>query len=93
MGGEPTRADVDAISGSAYGFTAEEVTTLPSMTVDPDIADKVKRLTARREAIDTQWRDAIREAVGAGGSLREVAALANVSHMAVKFIAHGRPDR
>lgn len=59
----------------------------------PDLAERLRALTAEREAVDVEWRESIRAAVADGGSLREVAALANVSHMAVKFIAHGRPDR
>lgn len=35
---------------------------------------------------------AIRDAVAAGGSLREVGEAAGLSHTAVKFIAHGRPS-
>lgn len=56
-------------------------------------ADKVQRLTARRAELDQQWRSAIVEAVHAGGSLREVAAIAGCSHQAVKFMVSGRPSR
>lgn len=34
----------------------------------------------------------VKEAVAAGGSLREVGDAAGISHTAVKFIAHGRPS-
>lgn len=43
--------------------------------------------------VDRQWREAIRDAVAKGGTLREVGALAGISHTAVKFIAHGRPQK
>jgi hypothetical protein len=33
------------------------------------------------------------EPVASGASLREVGKAAGISHMAVKFIAHGRPNR
>lgn len=68
-------------------------TTLPGVVLDPDLA---RKLTAagRKVAEWTSERDRlIREAVAAGGSLREVGAAAGVSHTAVKFIAHGRPPR
>jgi DNA-directed RNA polymerase specialized sigma24 family protein len=58
--------------------------------VPTDQADLLRRLTARRESMDSQWRDAIRAAVAEGGSLREVAELAGVTHSAVRIIAHGR---
>lgn len=45
---------------------------------------KVAEWTAERERL-------VREAVAAGGSLREVGEAAGISHTAVKFIAHGRP--
>lgn len=64
-------------------------------------AAKVQRLTARRAKadparraeIEQEWRSAIVEAVHAGGSLREVAAIAGCSHQAVKFMVSGRPSR
>jgi hypothetical protein len=62
------------------------------VTVAADQADLLRRLTARRESMDAQWRDAIRAAIDAGGSLREVAELAGITHTGVKHIAHGRPN-
>lgn len=68
-------------------------TTLSSVSLDPDLARKLT--TAGRKV--TEWtaeRDRlIKEAVAAGGSLREVGASAGITHTAVKFIAHGRPAR
>lgn len=68
-------------------------TTLPAVALDPDLArtlqtagQKVAEWTAERDRL-------IKEAVAAGGSLREVGNAAGISHMAVKFIAHGRPQR
>jgi hypothetical protein len=60
--------------------------------MDPDKAALLERLTARRESMDAQWRAAIREAVAGGASLREVAALAGITHTAVSNIANGRPS-
>lgn len=68
-------------------MTAE--TTLPSM-MDTETA-KTLRLAGRKVTYWTQYRDRlIRQAVAEGGSLREVAAAAGLSHTAVRFIAHGR---
>lgn len=64
-------------------------TTLPLVLTDED-GDKIERLTKRRQKLDGEWRQAIREAVEKGATLREVAARADISHTAVKFIAHGR---
>lgn len=47
---------------------------------------KVTEWTERRNAI-------IRAAVDEGGSLREVGDAVGLSHQAVKFIAHGRPQK
>lgn len=65
-------------------------TTLPRV-IDPELkralttaGRKVGEWTAERDRL-------IKEAVTAGGSLREVGEAAGVSHTAVKFIAHGRP--
>jgi len=60
---------------------------------DAKAIDRIKRLSDRRTKLDEQWRDEIRSAVAAGASLREVAEAAGISHTAVGFIAHGRPDR
>lgn len=47
-------------------------------------AGLMRRWSERRRA------EAIRSAVAKGGSLREVGAAVGLSHMAVKYIAHGR---
>lgn len=67
--------------------------TILPVVVDPEVAKALK--TAGRKVADwTTERDRlVRLAVEQGGSLREVGALAGVSHTAVKFIAHGRPQR
>jgi hypothetical protein len=61
------------------------------VTLSSDRARSIK--TAARKAREwTEERDRlITEAVEEGGTLREVAAAAELSHTAVKFIAHGRP--
>lgn len=65
-------------------------TTLPAVTLDPALARKLKA-AGRKVKTSTEERDAlIREAVAAGGSLREVGAAVGLTHTAVKFIAHGR---
>jgi len=51
---------------------------------------RIERISKRREKLDAEWREAIRQAVDDGASLREVAKVAGISHTAVKFIAHGR---
>lgn len=61
--------------------------------MDPEQADRLRRITERRAKLDEQWRTEIRSAIAGGASLREVAELASISHTAVKFIAHGRPKR
>jgi hypothetical protein len=61
--------------------------------MDAEQADRLARITARRAALDEQWRAEIKAAVAAGASLRDVAAAAGITHTAVKFIAHGRPPR
>lgn len=66
-------------------------TILPSMLTQ-DI-QKDLRTAGRKVAEWTAERDRlIKLAVKEGGSLREVGALAGISHTAVKFIAHGRPS-
>lgn len=61
--------------------------------MDPEQADRLRRITERRAKLDEQWRTEIRSAIAAGASLREVAELAGISHTAVNFIANGRPAR
>lgn len=72
---------------------ASAETTLPDVALDPDLARKLQ--TAGQKAVEwTAERDRlIKEAVAAGGSYREVGRAAGISHTAVKFIAHGRPQR
>lgn len=66
--------------------------TLPPMLDDKarkeltHAGKQVKVWTAKRD-------DLIRAAIDAGGSLREVGEAVGMSHTAVSFIAHGRPDR
>lgn len=61
------------------------------MTVE---TEKALRTAARKVTEWTAERDRlIRQAVAAGGSLREVGEVAGISHTAVRFIAHGRPKR
>lgn len=68
-------------------------TRLPPVAIDPDLARKL-RTAGQKVAEWTAERDRlIKQAVDAGGSLREVGAAAGVSHTAAKFIAHGRPPR
>lgn len=65
-------------------------TTLPFVSIEPDLARKL-RIAGAKVAASTIARDQlIREAIAAGGSLREVGAAVGLSHTAVKFIAHGR---
>jgi transposase-like protein len=49
--------------------------------------DRVRRAAARRARSERDWQDAIREAVAAGGSLRQVAKAAGVSHVRVLQLA------
>ncbi len=68
-------------------------TTLPPMTLDSELVHRL-RITARKAREWTEERDRIiKQAVAAGGSLREVGEHVGLSHTAVKFIAHGRPSR
>jgi hypothetical protein len=65
-------------------------TTLPRV-IEPDL-ERALRTAGRKVAKWTAERDRlVKEAVAAGGSLREVGEAAGISHTAVKFIAHGRP--
>lgn len=65
-------------------------TTLP--TVIEDEKRKELRQAGKQVRVWTEKRDElIREAIAAGGSLREVGEAVGMSHTAVKFIAHGRP--
>lgn len=68
-------------------------TTLPRVTIEPDLARKL-RTAGQKVAEWTAERDRLaREAVAAGGSYREVGEAIGLSHTAVKFIAKGRPPR
>lgn len=65
-------------------------TTLPRV-MTPDM-EKSLRTAGRKVAEWTAERDRlVKEAVAAGGSLREVGEAVGLTHTAVKFIAHGRP--
>jgi len=69
-------------------------TTLPVVALDPDRASRIRRISERRRKLDEQWRTEVRAAVlEDGASLRDVAEVAGISHTAVKFIAHGRPEK
>lgn len=72
-------------------MTSTTSTTFPAM--DPEQADRIRRISERRTKLDEQWRTEIRDTIASGASLRDVAEVAGISHTAVKFIAHGRPDR
>ncbi len=67
-------------------------TTLPPMTMSNDTEKSLR--TAGRKVVEwtTERNRLVKQAVTEGGSLREVGAAAGISHTAVKFIAHGRPD-
>lgn len=67
-------------------------TTLPPMTIKSD-TERALKTAGRKVAEWTEERDRlVKQAVKEGGSLREVGAVAGISHTAVKFIAHGRPS-
>lgn len=53
------------------------------------MARLIRRLSARRATADTAWRDAIRLAIDQGATLREVAAVAGITHTAVANITRG----
>lgn len=72
-------------------MTAE--TTLPLVTLDPDIVRKLRTAGQKVTEWTTERDRLVKEAVAAGGSYREVAAACGLSHTAIKFIAHGRPPR
>lgn len=66
-----------------------ETTLPPVMTAE---IEKALRTAGRKVAEWTAERDRlVKEAVAAGGSLREVGEAVGLTHTAVKFIAHGRP--
>lgn len=72
------------------GHVTRPETTLPLM-LQPD-TERALRTAGRKVAEWTTERDRlVKQAVKEGGSLREVGAVAGISHTAVKFIAHGRP--
>lgn len=65
-------------------------TTLPPV-LTPDM-EKQLRNAGRKVAEWTEERDRlVKEAVAAGGSLREVGEAVGLTHTAVSFIAKGRP--
>lgn len=57
--------------------------TLLEVPVEPRLAKRIQAATERRQAAEVEHERLIVEAVSAGGSLREVAALAGLSHVAV----------
>ena len=63
------------------------------MTVPPDIRRALQRAERRVRDANAKRDELIREAVEAGGSLREVAALAGVSHQTVANIVNRQTDR
>lgn len=65
-------------------------TTLPVVPLDAALARRLRSLGAKVRTATTERDATIREAVSAGGSLREVGEAVGLSHTAVKFIAHGR---
>lgn len=68
-------------------------TTLPRVTIELDL-ERALRTAGRKVAEWTAERDRlVKEAVAAGGSLREVGEAVGLTHTAVKFIAHGRPPK
>ena len=52
---------------------------------------RVKRAAENRRRMDVQWRNAIKQAVDAGCSLREVGRAAGVTHVRVLHIINGSP--
>lgn len=88
----PMPPDTRVLGGSAF---VEDVQRRHSETTLPDVLSpemerdlrtagrKAKEWTTRRDQL-------VRDAVAAGGSLREVGAAVGLTHTAVKFIAHGR---
>lgn len=50
----------------------------------------LRRITKRRSRADTEWRDEICRQFAEGRSLREIAAAAGVSHVAVLKIVRQR---
>ncbi len=68
---------------------------MPETTLPPMLAPELQKALRKAGREVEKWtaeRDRlIKEAVTAGGSLREVGESVGLSHTAVKFIAHGRP--
>ena len=65
-------------------------TTLPRV-IEPDMKRALNRAGRKVRVAVAERDELIREAVAAGGSLREVGQAVGLTHTAVKFIAHGRP--
>lgn len=57
----------------------------------PELTRALRNAGRNVEKWTTERDRLVKEAVAAGGSLREVGEAAGLSHTAVKFIAHGRP--
>lgn len=54
---------------------------------------RVRHATKMRALREGEWRDAIREAVASGESLRRTAKAAGITHVRVLHIARGAPPR
>lgn len=67
-------------------------TTLPRMTIDSETVKNLRQAASKVTWWTEHRNQLIVDAVAAGYSLREVGTAAGMSHTAVKFIAHGRPQ-
>ena len=65
-------------------------TTLPRM-MTPEIERALRKAGANVRKWTDERDSLIRQAVEAGGTLREVGEAVGITHTAVSFIAHGRP--
>lgn len=70
-----------------------DVNYVATMTVGPDTARALRTAGAKVTEWTARRDDLIRQAVAEGGTLRAVGELAGMSHMAVSFIANGRPAK
>ena len=61
-------------------------TSVPAVSVDPALAKKLSRTAKRVRDITAERDRLISEAIHAGGSLREVAELVELSHTAISKI-------
>lgn len=65
-------------------------TTVPAVPIERDLAKKLERTAKRLAESKAQRDELIREAHAGGASLREIAALVNLSHVGVRRILN--PD-